>query len=414
MTPTTSIKGFAAVALALVLSACNVDLQPEKTVPVLPQVSVAQVIQERFTEWDTFTGRLEAPQNVDLRPRVSGYIDIVAYEEGDIVRAGEPLFFIDNRSYKAQVRQFEAALKSAKARVALTRSEFNRAENLITRKAISTEALDNRRSALLEAEANLDAVQASLEIARLELSFTRVEAPITGRVSRALVTQGNYVSAGQSVLTHLVSTDKVYAYFDADEQTYLNYVKLDREGTRPSSRDHQNPVLMGLATDDNYPHQGYIDFVDNQVNPASGTIRGRAVFDNNDGQFIPGLFARIKLVGSAAYEGILIDDKAVGTDLNNKYVLVLNDANQVEYRAVTLGEKINGLRIIKQGLTAKDKIVVNGLQRVRPGSEVLPMEVAMTSAQTLQALQHTQRQIDASFSQAQIAKNTVTVAVVGG
>lgn len=401
----TSLKNLMLVSAMAVLTACGSNETANTVMPSAPQVSVAQVVNERLTEWDTFTGRLEAPQSVSLRPRVSGYIDIVAYEEGEIVQAGQPLFFIDNRSFKAEVKRYEAALKSAEARLELTRSELQRAKNLIAKDAISTEALDNRRSLWQEAQANLESVMASLELARLQLSYTRVEAPITGRVSRALVTEGNYVTAGQSELTSLVSTDKVYAYFDADEQTYLNYVKLAKQGARPSSRSHENMVLMALATDRDFPYQGHIDFMDNQINASSGTIRTRAVFDNTNGDFIPGLFARIKLVGSASYEGILIDDKAVGTDLNNKFVLVLNQESAVEYRAVQLGEKLNGLRIVKNGLQPGDKIVVNGLQRVRPGATVAATEVPMTSDANLTALQQLQSQIDASYGRAQLASN---------
>lgn len=409
-----AIKSIVLISVAILLAACGTNAETNAATPLAPEVSVATVVNERLTEWDTFTGRLEAPESVNLRPRVSGYIDIVAFEEGAYVKAGEPLFFIDNRPFKAEVKRFEAARKSALAKLTLAESEYNRAANLIKKNAISAEMLDTRAAQLSEAEANLESVKASLELARLQLSYTRVEAPISGRVSRALVTKGNYVTAGQSTLTSLVSTKKVYAYFDADEQTYLYYVKLDREGSRPSSRTHENPVLMGLATDKDYPHQGYIDFVDNQINPTSGTIRGRAVFDNADGQFIPGLFARVRLVGSATYEGILIDDKAIGTDLNNKFVLVLTEQNTVEYRAVKLGEKLNALRIIKSGLAPNDQIVVNGLQRVRPGAAVTPIVVDMVSTETIAAIKKAQRVVDESYNRAQLAKASVTSESVGG
>ena len=411
-----SLQTLAALSVALLLNACGESEKNAGYSPAAPSVSVAQVVSERLTEWDTFTGRLEAPENVSLRPRVSGYIDMIAFEEGEIVKAGQPLFFIDNRPFKAEVRRYEAALKSAQARLELTASEWQRAQNLIAKDAISTEALDNRRSLWREAEANLESTKAALELARLQLSYTRVEAPITGRVSRAMVTAGNYVSAGQSVLTSLVSTDKVYAYFDADENTYLNYVKLAKSGERPSSREHKNLVLMGLANDKGFPYQGHIDFVDNQINPGSGTIRGRAVFDNAAGDFIPGLFTRIRLVGSAAYQGILIDDKAIGTDLNNKFVLILGEDNVLQYRAIEVGEKLNGLRIVKTGLQADDKIVVKGLQRVRPGVTVQPEEIPMANQDTLHALQQIQAQIDESYSGAELAKRKANVGaeVVGG
>ncbi|MEO0443573.1 MAG: efflux RND transporter periplasmic adaptor subunit [Pseudomonadota bacterium] len=402
------IKSLALISLAAILSACGTSNESTAPIPAAPEVSVAEVLHERLTEWDTFTGRLEAPQTVDLRPRVSGYIERVSFEEGDIVNAGDPLFVIDDRSFKAEVERREAAWQSAMAKLKLAASEFERAEKLIARAAIAVELLDNRRSRLREAEAGAKSAKASLDLAKLELSYTQVDAPITGRVSRALITAGNYVAAGQSVLTRLVSTDKVYAYFDADEQTYLNYVKLAKAGERPSARTHKNLVFMGLASDSDFPYQGHIDFVDNEINPSSGTIRGRAVFDNSDSEFIPGLFARIKLAGSASYQGILIDDKAIGTDLNNKFVLVLNADNQVTYRAVTLGEKINGLRIIKSGLTAEETIVVNGLQRVRPGTIVNPVNTKMTSDANLAALRDQQRAIDASHSPALASDNNAS------
>ncbi|XOV79022.1 MAG: efflux RND transporter periplasmic adaptor subunit [Aestuariibacter sp.] len=406
------IKLVVVSSMAVLISACGTQAQ-EAPAPQAPSISVAEVIEQRITEWDEFTGRLEAPQSVELRPRVSGYIDIVAFEEGDIVQAGEPLFFIDNKAFKAEVRRLEAELLHTEAQKELATSEAQRAENLLHKNAISQEVADSRRAQLKQATARVQSVQAALELARLNLSYTRVEAPISGRVSRAVVTKGNYVTAGQSVLTNLVSTDKVYAYFDADEQTYLHYVKLAKEGTRPSSRDHENLVLMGLASDKDYPHQGYIDFVDNRVNPNSGTIRGRAVFDN-DGQFIPGLFARIRLVGSASYQGILIDDKAIGTDLSSKFVLVLDKDNKVQYRAVQLGEKINGLRIIKDGLRPGEKIVVNGLQRVRPGVTVSPKVVPMAEASQLQALNSLQQRIDDSYNRPQLANRKKHHNVVGG
>ncbi len=412
------LKTTTILSLALIVSACglNVDNQADTDLPAyLPEVSVAQVVNERITEWDTFTGRLEAPETVHLRPRVSGYIDQVMFKEGAIVNAGDVLFKIDDRSFVSEVKRHEAALISAQAQLTLAESEYNRAAKLITTNAISQELLDSRAAQLKESQAAIKEIEASLEQARLQLSFTNVEAPISGRVSRALVTKGNFVNAGQSELTSLVSMDTVHAYFDADEQTYLHYAKLARNGTRKSSREHQNIVLMGLATDNDYPYQGYIDFVDNSINPTSGTIRGRAVFDNTDGTFIPGLFSRIKLVGSASYDGILIDDKAIGTDLNNKFVLVVNDENTVEYRAVDLGEKLNGLRIVKSGLTAEDMIVVNGLQRVRPGATINPIIVDMASVETIAAIQQTQLGIDTSNDQTQTANaERVMTNVIGG
>ena len=372
--------------------------------PQAPVVTVAEVIDQRLTEWDEFTGRIQAPQTVELRPRVSGYLDFVAFEEGAMVKPGDPLFFIDNRPFKAEVKRLEADLVDAKAQWELAEREYVRAQDLVGKKAISQELLDNRYARRQQAKARIESVSAALDLAELNLSYTRVTAPIAGRVSNAMITKGNYVTAGQSVLTTVVSTDEAYAYFDADEQTYLKYTRLAKQGERPSSRDTRNPVLMGLATDSDFPYQGVIDFVDNKVNQTTGTIRGRAVFNNEDGTLIPGLFARIKLVGSASYQGILIDDKAIGTDLNNKYVYVLGDDNTVQYRAIELGEKLNGLRIIKSGLRAGEQVVINGLQRIRPGAQVTAQQAVMASEEALAGLQAQQARIDQAQNDAQFAQ----------
>ncbi|GAA3918087.1 efflux RND transporter periplasmic adaptor subunit [Litoribacillus peritrichatus] len=381
------------------LAACAEETaQTAPQPPQAPVVSVAPVIYERLTEWDEFTGRLESPESVELRPRVSGYIESVAFKEGSIVQAGKPLFYIDSKPFEAEIKRLEADMIGAQSQLKLAEINYNRARTLTSKNTLSKETRDNRFSEMEQAKANVQSLSAALDLAKLNLSYTQVVAPITGRVSRAEITTGNYVTAGQSVLTSIVSINPIYAYFDADEQTYLKYVKLAKQGTRPSSRDVKNPVYMALANEQGYSHEGYIDFVDNQVNPATGTIRGRAVFNNHEGTFIPGLFARIKLVGSATYAGILVDDKAIGTDLNRKFVLVLDEKNNVQYREVTLGEKLNGLRIIKSGLTSDDRIVVKGLQRVRPGSAVSPEFVSMADSKTISELHALQQRVDSNMS----------------
>ncbi|MBC3765668.1 efflux RND transporter periplasmic adaptor subunit [Neptunicella marina] len=380
-------------AMAL-LAGCGDEVPAQQAAPAAPQVSVASVVSERLTEWDEFTGRLEAPQTVELRPRVSGYVDIVAFKEGSLVKAGDTLFMIDNRPYKAEVKRLQAQLLVAQSQQELAERELHRAKNLSGKQAIAEELLDNRRATLQQAEASVESVKAALELAKLNLGYTRVEAPISGRVSRALITQGNYVNAGQSVLTSIVSTERLYAYFDADEQTLLKYKRLDLNGEGSPDGSKHRTVLMSLASDNEYRFKGELDFFDNQVNVHTGTIRARAVFDNQQAGLVPGLFARIKLVGSASYQGILIDDKAIGTDLDNKFVLVVNDDNLVNYRAVELGEKVQGLRIIKSGLSAGDKIVVNGLQRVRPGSKVTVQAVDMVAQKTIDRIQALQQRMD--------------------
>lgn len=388
------VKVFALASVVALLAACSTPEETKNTQPKAVPVSVATVIDQRITEWDEFTGRVEAPETVDLSPRVSGYIDRVTFEEGSEVSAGDVLFVIDDKPFAAKVQQLQAQLATAVSQQALAEKEYQRAQSLLDRNAVSQEIRDDRLAALEQANAQIDSFSAELELAELDLGYTKVTAPISGRVSRALITKGNFVTAGQSVLTSLVSTDNAYVYFDADEQTYLKYIQMDKEGSRPSSRKSPNPVYMGLASQQDYPITGYIDFVDNQINVATGTIRGRATFANDDGLLIPGMFARVKVVGSGSYNGILIDDKAIGTDLSNKYVLVVNEQNVVEYRQIELGEKLNGLRIVKNGLSAKDQLVVKGVQHVRPGMTVAPTSVAMADQTTLDTLIAQQRRID--------------------
>lgn len=384
----------AGVAIVYLVGCQPVEEQAQQASQMpAPVVSVATVINETITEWDEFTGRLEAPQTVELRPRVSGYINAVAFAEGSLVKQGDLLFEIDPRPFQAEVDRLTADLRSSKARLDLAKRDLQRAKSLKRQNAISLEQVDNRESQLQQAQAQVESTTSALAIAKLNLSFTKVTAPINGRVSRALITEGNYVTAGQSLLTSLVSIDAVHAYFDADEQTYLKYISLANQGERPSSREQRNPVYMSLANEKDFPHSGYIDFVDNQVNPSTGTIRARAVFENENGKFTPGLFARIRVIGSGRYDGILISDRAVNTDLNNKYVLVVNGENKVEYRPVRLGPKLNGLRIVRDGLNASEQIVVNGLQRVRPGMEVNPEQVSMAKPEQLERLFAQQRRV---------------------
>ena len=381
---------------AIVLSACgNPEASNQAEAPPAPEVSVAQVVSERITEWDEFTGRLQAPETVNLMPRVSGYIDKVHFTEGALVNKGDLLVQIDPKPFAAEVARLKAELQSAQSALALAESEYKRAEKLSVARAISAELLDTRLASKQQTAANVASVKAALHRAELDLSYTRITAPISGRVSYALITAGNYVNAGQSHLTSLVSTDKMYAYFDVDEQSYLKYLRLSENGKRADTRDATaNPVYMALANDSDYQHMGNIDFVDNSVNQQTGTIRIRATFANNDNSLLPGLFARIKLVGSDSYQGILIDEKAIGTDLNNKYVLLVNAENQLEYRAVKLGEKVNGLRIVREGLSANDKIVVNGLQRVMPNIQIAPKQVDMATKEQLAGLRKAQQLLD--------------------
>lgn len=398
MSKTNTMKVFLGSLAALMLAACShPEAADEGTGAALPQVSVAQVVHERITEWDEFTGRLQAPQTVQLIPRVSGYIEQVHFNEGALVKKGDLLVQIDPRPFKTEVARLKAELQSAQSAELQAEKEYRRAETLSSQRAISAELLDSRLARKQQTAATVASVEAALERAELDLSYTGITAPISGRVSYAQVTAGNYVSAGQSQLSTLVSTEKMYAYFDVDEQSYLKYARLTEAGKRADTRNSDaNPVYMALANDSNYDYVGRVDFVDNRIDAQTGTIRIRASFTNDGNDLLPGLFARIRLVGSDSYKGILIDEKAVGTDLNNKFVLVVNSDNELEYRGVELGEKVNGLRIVTKGLTATDKIVVNGLQRIRPNMHVDPQLVPMASNEQLVKLRETQLLLDQS------------------
>lgn len=342
-----------------------------------PQVTVAQVISKPVTEFDEFTGRFEAIDRVEVRPRVSGYISSVNFTEGSEVKKGDVLFVIDQRPYAAELKHAQAQLAQAKSALNLAKSEKARATNLLSQHAISQEEFDTRASGDEQAEANVQLAQAALDTAQLNMDWTRVTAPISGRISRANVTVGNLVSNGQTLLTTLVSIDPIYVRFDGDEQAYLRYVKLAKDRAAAGQKDIPSPVLVGLADEAGYPHPGVMVFLDNEVDPQTGTIRTRAKLDNHDRAFTPGLFARVRLLGDKKYDALLINDSAVGTDQTVKYVLVVGADNKVEYRPVKLGPVIDGLRVVREGLKENDTIVVNGLQRVRPGSPVTPQNVAM-------------------------------------
>lgn len=374
-----TVKGLLFLSLSLV-SACARPSAQQPAEPPPPKVTAAAVIAREVTEWDEFTGRLEAVNTVSVRPRVSGYVAAVRFQEGAIVKRGDLLFQIDPRPFQAEVDRLRAELVRARATVQRAGSELRRAERLAAENAMSHEEQERRASFAAESAAQVSAVEAGLRAAELNLEFTRVIAPIDGRVGRAIVTEGNLVSSGPgeaTLLTTVVSIDPIYATFDADEQIFLRYAELAREGKRASARQNGLPIRMALASDQDFPRAGEMNFLDNQVDPATGTIRGRAIFRNQDRSLTPGLFVRLRLPGSGAYKAVLIQDRAVGTDLDKRFVLVVAPDKKVQYRAVTLGPLIDGLRLVRQGLQPGDVVVVNGLQRVRPGMQVEPQTVAM-------------------------------------
>ena len=363
----------AALASTAAIAACT-RTSAQQAPPPPPQVTVAPVLERPVTEWDEFTGRLQAVDSVEIRPRVSGYVSAVRFSEGAMVHRGDVLFQIDPRPFQADVDRLRAELDRARATVARANSELGRAERLRSENAMSSEERDRRASFAQESAAQVAAVEAGLRAAELNLEFTRVTSPIDGRASRAIVTEGNLVSSGPgeaTLLTTIVSLDPVYAYFDADEQIFLKYMAGEgRAATRPTLDRH---VEMALANEEGFPHEGRLDFLDNQVDPRTGTIRGRAVFRNTDGQLTPGLFIRLRLAGTGSYDGLLIEDRAVGTDLSKKFVYVVSPKNEIEYRPVTLGPIVNGLRVVREGLKAGEPVVVDGLQRIRPGARVQPV-----------------------------------------
>jgi multidrug efflux system membrane fusion protein len=365
------------------LSLAALTVGGKKEPPAAPQpqaVTVAEVPEREIAEWDEFTGRLEAVDQVEIHPRVTGYIKRVTFAEGKEVKKGEVLFEIDPRPYEADLARAEAELESARSAASLAKSEVQRASKLVEMQAISREEFDSRTSAEVQGGAQVRALEAAVQTARLNLEWTRVRSPIAGRVSNALVTAGNLVQAGPpagAVLTTVVSVDSMYLYFDSDEQTYLRYASRARSSGGTNWRTARLPVYLGLANESGFPHEGRLDFVDNQVDPKSGTIRTRAVFSNRSRALTPGLFARVKLVGTEKVNTTLVRDAAIGTDQDRKFVLVVGPGDTLAYRPIVPGRLTDGLRIVTSGLKPGERIVVNGLMRVRPGMKVTPTLAAM-------------------------------------
>lgn len=342
--------------------------------PVAPVVPVAQAITREIAPTAEFTGSLASPKTVELRPQIGGPIQSVSVPEGGFVRRGQLLFQLDPRPFQVALDAAQAELRQAEVQLAQAESDFSRAERLAPNGAVSARALETAQSTQRERQAQVQAARAAVNAARLNLSYARVTAPISGRVDRILVTEGNMATAGLTVLTTIVSVDPLQVYFDIDEANYLDFVaraRPDRAG-RATAR---LPVRIGLMNEDGYPHTGVLDFIGAQVNRGTGTVRARAVIANPNGQLAPGLFARVRLDTAAPRQAVLIDDQAVGTDQGQTYVLILGAGNKVEYRPVTLGPIVDGLRVVESGLQAGETIVIKGL--VRPGMQVTPRRTPM-------------------------------------
>ena len=364
MTPL-RLKAFRAAVLVPVLLvaaaggvlAVTHDGQPASAgAPPPPAVSVARVVQREFQPWDEFTGRITAVETVDLRPRVSGYIERVAYEEGREVRKGDLLFVVDQRRYRAAFDRAVAEFERARSEARLAGSELERAETLLASKAISREEFEARRAAHVQGDAAVRAAAAAVDAARLDLEFTEVRSPIDGRAGRALVTVGNLAQADSTLLTTLVSLDPMYVYFDADEQTYLRY--------RAAADKSDYPVRVGLANEAGFGHLGHVDFIDNKINANTGTIQARAVLDNADSSLTPGLFARVQLQGGAEFQALLVDDKAILTDQDRKFVYVVGADHTAQRRDIGFGGMADGLRVVTSGLKPQDQVVVDGVQKI--------------------------------------------------
>lgn len=374
MLRTPALRALLILSGSIALSACQSKAADAPGAMGPPPVSVAPAVERQVRELDEFTGRLESPESVDVRPRVTGYIKAVHFRDGQEVKKGDLLFTIDPDPYLADLARARAQLVSAQTQVELARADEARGRKLIDVKAISQQEYDALTSGTRNGDANVKAAEAAVQSAELNVGYTQIRAPIAGRVSRANPTStvGNLVNIGDPVLTTIVSLDKVYAYFDVGEDAYLKYERVTREAARSGSDKRENSVMMGLADDEGYPHRGVMDFLDNRLNPQTGAIRVRAVFDNADRHFTVGEFARVRLVGSGTYTAVLTPEQAIGTDQSKKFILVVGQNNTAQFREVKLGALIDGMRVIKSGLFPGDLVVIDGLQRVRPGSPVTP------------------------------------------
>jgi len=337
-----------------------------------PPVTVAKPVVKDIVERDDFIGRFEAIDQVDIRARVSGYLDKVHFQDGTFVKAGDLLFTIDPRPYRNVLEQAQSAVTSSQVRLEFAQSDLERAEQLRRTGNIADQLYDQRRQAFLTAKAELDRAQAALRQAQLDVEFTEIKSPLSGRISRKLVSEGNLVNANETILTNVLSLDPIQFYFDVDERSYLAFSRQSRGGTNNAANGETNEVVLTLTDERLGQRKGYLDFVDNRLDAASGTIRMRAVFENKDLSLTPGLFGRVTVGASDPYRGILLPDEAIGSDQDRRVVYVVGENNVVNLKPVRIGPRIDGYRVIRDGLTGNETVVVNGLVRVRPGAPITP------------------------------------------
>lgn len=374
------------VMLTLLLSSCAQEAPADQTGgpqgPPAMAVTVANPLQKEIREWDEYAGRFRAVERVEIRARVSGYLDEIQFVDGQFVERGQTLFVIDQRPFNIAMEQARADIGQANAQLELAKREYERVRDLRESRAVSAEELDRRTQELAVAKARVKALEAKLHAAELELEFTAVKAPISGRISERYVTKGNLItggSAGATLLTTIVSLNPIYFDFEATEGQLLDYIRADREGTRDSSRGSRNAVYVKLLDEQDYKHRGVIDFVDNEVNQQTGTMQARAIFDNSSGYIEPGLFGRARIAGSKPYTAMLVPDSAIGTNQTMKFVMLVDDQGNASFRPVQIGPLHEGnLRIVRGGLKPQDRVIIEGLARIRPG---MPVEVQMTTVE---------------------------------
>ena len=368
----------AAVALLALSPGCDQgnSTQTPSQQKAAPTVAVSQPIEREIVEWDEYTGRFDAVETVEMRARVSGHLTEVRFKDGQQVKQGDLLFVIDRRPFERALEQAQAELFAATTKVENANLDIIRGRPLVERKIISDKTFDDRMSIVRDAQAAVKVAEAKVRSAELDLSFTRIDAPITGRISRTLVTAGNWISAGSvsgaTLLTTIVSEDPIYIYFDVSENNYIKYRRLAERGVAAGAAEPGAPVEIALPDERGFPHRGRLDFLDNRLDQGTATLRARAVIANAAGLFSPGLFARVRVTGTAPYSAVLLPDEAIGTDQTNKFVYAVGEDGSVTRHNIRLGPIHEGMRVVREGIAAADWVVVRGLQRARPGGKVTP------------------------------------------